>query len=244
MLSRSALNFSPFLPLTDFEHPSHPISLLSLSGGGHAHSSRRTAHSSLPQTPQYGTATTKLGANVPQDAGQPNYMLGNIMPFGNPSFTAQNKSGSDICLNVPDGSREGQKNSTGGSGGVTYPAGGTNLTLGNDLSWLDLDNTGGLGLSPTLHSTNFGSLNTHSNPGSLPHEQFQTAFLDEGMSAQVGMMDSLTKNSNPAMNGFGVAPAGVAGEGIAPFLDPAMIHQPGMYGSSEEQQLVELGLSR
>lgn len=223
---------------TDFDHASHPVSLPVLSGG-HAHPSRRTAHS-LPQTPQYGTPA-KL-----QDSSQSSgYMLGNIMPFGNPSFTSQNRSGSDMCLNVPDGGREGQKNSTGGTTSLYVP---NNVS---ELGWLDLDNTSSLGLSPTLQGSNFGNLNTHSNPGSLPHEQFQTAF-ENGMGVQVGVMEALAKNSNPAVNGFdlggaalgGVARGGSNGEVIASFLEPGMMHQSGLYPSTEEEQLLELGLSR
>lgn len=193
-----------------------------------------------------------------------NYMLGNIMPFGNPSFTAQNRSGSDMCLNVAEtGVRDGQKNSVGGGGGAggggLTAAGGPymsgNMALSSELGWLDLDNTSALGLSPTLHGGNFGSLHTHSNPGSLPHDQFHSAFMDDGgIGAQVGgMMDPLGKGSNPTINGFdlgGVAAgaggvvSGGGGGGLQSFLEPGMMHQSGLYPSTEEERLLELGLSR
>ena len=158
------------------------------------------------------------------------------MPFGNPPLSAQNKSGSDVCLNVVEG-RESQKNSIGG-----YMPN-SNLVLGNDLNWLDLDNTSGLGLSPTLGNT-FGNLSSHSNPGSLPHDQFHNSFLEDGMSSQMVMMGGLTKNSNPAMNGFGMSTA--CGGGMPSFLEPGLMHQAGLYSTSsseEERRLLELGLS-
>ncbi len=226
-----------------------PTSALS----GHTHPSQR-AHGSLPQTPRYSSHTPKLISHDSASSQSSNFMLGNIMPFGNPSLTSQNKSGSDVCLNVSDG-REGQKNSLGGSG-VYMPAPTSNL--GNELNWLDLDHTNSLGLSPTLHGGGmFGALNSHSNPGSLPHEQFQSSFIEEGMVSQIGMMGTPGKGSNPAMNGFGLGGGtssgrvgglgcgGGGGGGMHSFLETGIIHQSGLYSPSneEQQQLLELGLS-
>lgn len=233
---------------TEFSHSSHPVSLPGLSENRTHHQSQR-AHSSLLQTPQYGSggnSAAKLGQTVHQDPAaqsSTNYMLGNIMPFGNPSLTAQNKSGSDMCLNLADGTgtgRDGQKNSVGGSG--LYVTTNNNLVLGNELNWLDLDNTSSLGLSPTLHGNTFGNLNSHSNPGSLPHDQFHSSFLEDEIGGQVGLMGNLAKNSNPAMNGYSLG-ASVAGGGM-PYLDTGVMQQSGgLYPSTEEERLLELGLS-
>jgi hypothetical protein len=163
--------------------------------------------------------------------------LGNIMPFGNPSLTAQNKSGSDVCLNLMEG-REGQKNSTGSSGLYT-----TN-NLGSELNWLDLDNTSSLGLSPTLAGGNFGNMNSHSNPGSLPHDQFHSSFLEDGLVGGVhsGMM--VDKSANPTINGYGGNAGGGGGGGIQSFFDSSSVMQhPGIYPTTEEDRLLELGLS-
>ncbi len=149
------------------------------------------------------------------------------MPFGNPPLSSQNKSGSDVCLNMPE-SREGQKNSAGVSGTTGY--GPSNLILSNELGWLDLDNTGGLGLSPTSNNT-FGSLNSHSNPGSLPHDQFPNSYIEDSMMVMGGM----TKNSNPSMFGVGV--------GMQSFMEPGMMHQSSLYTTTDEESLLELGLS-
>lgn len=229
----------------DFGHPTQHMSLPTGALSGPSHPSQRP-HNSLPQTPRY--HAPKLSTNLSHDSASQssNYMLGNIMPFGNPSLTAHNKSGSDVCLNVADGSsREGQKNSLGGSG--MYGAGMTSNTLGSELNWLDLDHTNSLGMSPTMQSgLGFGALNSHSNPGSLPHEQFQNAFMEDGMVSQVGVMGTPGKGSNPAMNGFGLggAPSGVVGMGGGSgFLDSGIIQQTGLYPTSEEQRLLELGLS-
>ena len=199
-------------------------------------------------------------------------MLGSIMPFGNPSFTSQNKSGSDICLSLPEGGagggasgRDGQKGSSpsssggvdglyagggGSGGGGSGSGGGGGATLGSELNWLDLDNTGLAG----AFGGGYGSLGgTHSNPGSLPHEQFQSAFLEDGMGAQLGVMGGFGgKDSNPTMNGFGLGGgpmgggAGGSGSGVgggmASFLEPGRLHQSGMYGTDDER-LLELGLS-
>lgn len=203
-------------------------------GGSHTHQPRR-AHSSVPHTPQYGGNSAKL---LPQDSNQSsNYMLGNIMPFGNPSLTSQNKSGSDVCLNVVDG-REGQKNSVGSTGLYVQN---NSVVLGNELNWLDLDNTSSIGLSPTLQGGGFGSLNSHSNPGSLPHDQFQHSFIEDGMGAQAAMMGSLAKNSNPAVNGFGMG--GMSAGGIPSYLEAGVMNQSGLYPATEEERLLELGLS-
>lgn len=222
---------------SEFSHPMQPISLPALVGS-HTHQSRRP-NSSLPQTPQYGSGSTKLGTHLLQDSAQAsNYMIGNIMPFGNPSLTAQNKSGSDICLNLPEG-RDGQKNSVSSTG--LYNPGG-NLSLGNELNWLDLDNTSSLA---TLQASTFGgsNLSSHSNPGSLPHDQFHT-FIEDGMNAQVGMLESLGKNSNPTVNGFGLGgvPGGGGGGGMPSYLEAGVLHQSGLYPTDDER-LLELGLS-
>ena len=233
-----------FLLCIEFGHPSQQhMSLPTGALAGHAHPAQRP-HGSLPQTPRYSSHTPKLSTNLSHDSASQssNYMLGNIMPFGNPSLTAQNKSGSDVCLNISDGSgREGQKNSLGGSGMYGMPT----SSLGNELNWLDLDHTNSLGLSPTMHGGGaFGALNSHSNPGSLPHEQFQNSFIEDGMVSQVGMMGTPGKGSNPAMNGFGLGGASSGGVGMGGgFLETGIIQQAGLYPSSEEQRLLELGLS-
>ena len=229
-------------PATEFS--SHPVSLPGLSENHHQ---SQRAHSSLPQTPQYGSggsSAPKLGQTVHQDPAaqsSTNYMLGNIMPFGNPSLTAQNKSGSDVCLNLPDGTRDGQKNSVGGPG-LYVATNNNNLVLGNELNWLDLDNTSSLGLSPTLHGSTFGNLNSHSNPGSLPHDQFHSSFLEDEIGGQVGLMGNLAKNSNPAMNGYGLG-GSVAGVGMQYIDNAGVMQQSGLYPSTEEERLLELGLS-
>lgn len=228
---------------------SHPVSLPVLMGGPHHHHNPHRTHS-VPHTPQFGTSPTKLAPGMHHDlsstspsssiAQASNPMLGNILPFGNPPLSSQHKSGSDICLSLPEG-RDGQKNSTASNVPPYLPS---NLTLGNELNWLDLDNTGGLGLSPTLNH-NFGSLtNSHSNPGSLPHDQFHSTFLEDGMGTQMGMMGTaggMAKNSNPALNGFGMPPHCVGGE--MSYLDTGMMQQPGLYPATDEERLLELGLS-
>ena len=239
----SFLNFMTSFPPPVCAEFSQPASLPGLSSN-HAHP-RRPAHSSLPQTPQYGGVAGAGKSSIPhQDPSHSSHymQLGSIMPFGNPSLTSQNKSGSDICLNLVDG-REGQKNSTGSSG--MYAA---NAAMGNELNWLDLDNTSGLGLSPTLPGT-FGNLSSHSNPGSLPHEQFQSSFLDDGMlpHGSSGLLGGMVdKSSNPAMNGYGGIGAGGGGGGggggMSSFLDSSVL-QHGIYPRTEEERLLELGLS-
>ena len=123
----------------------------------------------------------------------------------------------------------------------------SNFNMGNDLNWLNLDNTAGMNYSPTFNHS-FGSLsNSHSNPGSLPHEQFQHAFLDETMSTQLGgmmAMGQMAKNSNPSLNGLGVSQCGGAGD--LSFLDAGLMppHSNSLYHTTEEENLQhELGLS-
>ena len=98
--------------------------------------------------------------------------------------------------------------------------------LGNELSWLDLENAGS--------GTNFGftpgfvNIGSQSNPGSLPHDQFQMQFLDDN-SGQLG--HNFMKVSNPSLNGMGS------------YLDTGLSHQSGLLVQSDENTLLELGLS-
>lgn len=185
-------------------------------------------------------SSTSPSSSINQAA---NTMLINILPFGNPPLSSQQKSGSDICLHLPEG-RDGQKNSIDGTAGNIHLYAPNNLSLGNDLNWLDLDSTGGLRVSPTNNT--FGSLtNSHSNPGSLPHDQFHNAFLEEGMGAQMGAMGTgvgMAQNSNPVLNSYGMPPHCI-GSGEMSFLDPGMMQQSGHYPATEEERLLELGLS-
>ncbi len=145
---------------------------------------------------------------------------GGGLHFGNPPLGPQHKSGSDLCLTP---SREGQKNS--GAGNVPYGAG---MLGSNELGWLDLDSSGTLSLSPTMNSynTGCGSL-THSNPGSLPHEQFHLSFLDD-------------KPMNHAMNGLG---SSHGGGDMHSFLDPGFTHHHDFLPSDDATALLELGLT-
>ena len=147
------------------------------------------------------------------------------MPFGNPPLGIQNRTGSDICLNIP---REGQKNSTGSIHG------GNNVMLSEELQWLDLDCANTFGVSPTMNS-GFSNLNRHSNPGSLQHEQFHVNFLDDSIqhSGLDGGMRSLNQDFN----------SGVPVNGMHSFLDTGIPHPSGLFPASEESTLVELGLS-
>ena len=107
--------------------------------------------------------------------------------------------------------------------------------LTNELGWLDLENMGtGLGFSPTTNS-GFGNLGTQSNPGSLPHDQFQMHFLDDTTSH---LGNGFMKVANPPMNGCAVNPANDLN-----FLDSGLAHHSGLLLQSDENTLVELGLS-
>lgn len=104
--------------------------------------------------------------------------------------------------------------------------------LTNELGWLDLENMGtGLSFSPTTNS-GFGNLGTQSNPGSLPHDQFQTQFLDDTTS-QLG--NGFMKVANPPING------NLAND--LNFLESGLSHHSGLLLQSDENTLVELGLS-
>ncbi len=136
---------------------------------------------------------------------------GGGLQFGNPPLGAQHKSGSDMCL-----TREGQK-------GV-YGAG---MPGSNELGWLDLDNSGSLSLSPTMNSYGVGCGGMHhSNPGSLPHEQFVSFFDDKPM--------------GHAMNGLGASHG--AGD-MHSFMDSGFVHHPGLLPSDDAAALLELGLT-
>ncbi len=220
-----------------------------MGGSSHLSSNPTQAHSSLPQTPQYGGSPSKLNPAMHQDLSSSispsssmthqasNPMLSTFLP----SLSSQHKSGSDICLSLPEG-RDGQKDTMEG----TMPYN-NNFAMGNDLNWLNLDNTTGMSFSPTYGNA-FGNLaNSHSNPGSLPHDQFQHAFLDDSMGTQMGVMGMghMAKNSNPALNGFGLPPHCGGGGNDMPFLDAGIMSQSTMYPTTEDEKLqLELGLSR
>lgn len=125
---------------------------------------------------------------------------------------------SDVCLAVPG--QDSSRNSLVGSGSYNLS---DNVMLGNEIAWLDLENisTGNNlgGFSPS----GFPPINSQSNPGSLPNDQFQMQFFD----------DNTGQISNPSLlNGL------PSGGDVGPFLDSS-----GMLIQSDEKALLELGLS-
>lgn len=154
---------------------------------------------------------SKLGTR--QDSVQSDsIMLAGGVPFGCTHLLPPNRSGSDLSLN-----REGHKNS-----GVSNNMYSCNVLPPSELGWLDLDSSNALSLSPTTFNM------THSNPGSLPHEQFHLNFME----------DSQMKSSNPTLNGLSSRME------MTPFFDSGIPHQSGFFPpSADETVLVELGLS-
>ena len=148
-------------------------------------------------------------------------MFGGGVQFGNPHLGPQHKSGSDLCL-LP--LREAPKPIPIGNSSYT---GNSNMMLVNELGWLDLDNSSAISLSPTMNA--FTGLN-HSNPGSLPHEQFHLNFLDDAQQM---------KSSNPTLNSLGSHPGGE----MHSFLEPSIHHQSGLFPPDESALVAELGLS-
>ena len=190
----------------------------------HTHTHTRTHTDFNPNAQPHSLALHygggKLGGR--QDSTQSDSIMfgGSGVQFGNPHLGPQHKSGSDLCLLPP---REVPKPIPIGNSSYT---GNSNMMLVNELGWLDLDNSSAVSLSPTMNA--FAGLN-HSNPGSLPHEQFHLNFLDEAQ----GM-----KSSNPTLSSLGSHP----GE-MHSFLEPSIHHQ-GLFPPSDESALVaELGLS-
>lgn len=179
-------------------------------------------HQSLPMSASHGsTSPVKNTGPVRQGSAQSDSIMlagGAALPFGNPQLASEHKAGSDICLNVPP-ARDGQKNSTGSYGNPG------NVMANNDLGWLDLDNNSGLSLSPTMNM--FGALN-QSNPGSLHHDQYHMDFMN----------DSHLNSSNSALNRLSSHPLDMNN-----YFEPGISHNSGMFATSEESTLLELGLS-
>lgn len=160
-----------------------------------------------------------------QESPQPdNVMLGIVNPHSSPLLANQHKNltGSDLCLTI-----SGQDNPT---NSASYGMG-NNMMLNSDLGWLDLENI----TSGFSNNSNFGDLGNNSNPGSMPQDQFQMQFLDDS-GAQLG--NGFIKTGNP-LNGC----VGNQAHDLNSYLDPGLTHHSGFLLQSDENTLVELGLS-